>query len=375
MAVRPVHLEEDAVAIDVDELDTFSLDTGFKESTERQHLNEPKSAPAAASRSNEHSTFEFMDDRRHIESSQDRRLDPMYLMMQLFDVTSDKRPQMLTSGPTLTLALNVLDRTPEYETHKIGVLYVRSAKQKAESAVLGNVGGSLQYLRFLRGLGSFVKLEGLSGYSGGLDTAINSDGKWGLVYKDNHSQVSNSKLDVCVRGSAESLVVYKQIVFHVATMMVPDVYAGSGSSRTRSGEDSAFPGGATATALKKKRHIGNDFVHVIFKETDADYDERTLSGQFNDVHIIVQPLGDDVCRTEVRCKPGIAPFGPLFGTQMVATSAVAESVRLTCLNANLACQAFHQDLVGFHPNCEERLKQIKQLGMRASAGEDWLIES
>lgn len=93
------------------------------------------------------------------------------------------------------------------------------------------------------------------------------------------------------------------------------------------------------------------------------------------MHIIVQPLNDAVFRTEVRFKPGIPVFGPLHGTQIVPSAIVAESVRLTCLNANLACQAFHQDLVGFQLNCEERLKQIKQLGLRISAGEDWLMEA
>lgn len=113
----------------------------------------------------------------------------MYLMMQLFDLSQEKRPQLLTNGPTLSLALSVLDRTPEFETHKIGVVYVRHGNQTTERDVLGNVGGSLRYLRFLRGLGSFAKLEGMTGYSGGLDTCSNSDGKFTLVHKDHHAQV------------------------------------------------------------------------------------------------------------------------------------------------------------------------------------------
>lgn len=116
-------------------------------------------------------------------------LDPMFLMMQLFDVTVESRPQLLTNGSALSLGLSVLDRTPAYETHKIGLLYVRNPKQRAESDVLGNTGGSVRYLKFLRGLGTFTKLEGLSGYSGGLDTANNSDGKFGLIYKDDYTQV------------------------------------------------------------------------------------------------------------------------------------------------------------------------------------------
>lgn len=116
-------------------------------------------------------------------------LDPMFLMMQLFDLTVANRPQLLANGAALSLGLNVLDRTPEYETHKVGLLYVRNPKQRVEVDILGNVGGSVRYLKFLRGLGSFTKLQGFPGYTGGLDTANNSDGKFGLIYKDNYTQV------------------------------------------------------------------------------------------------------------------------------------------------------------------------------------------
>ncbi|KAG2832728.1 hypothetical protein PC118_g7962 [Phytophthora cactorum] len=272
--------------------------------------------------------------------SNEDQYDPTYLMMQLFDITLENRPNLLSDGPSLRLALSVLDRTPEYETHKIGLLYVRDEKQSSESAILGNTGGSPRYLRFLRGLGTFTKLEGLPGYSGGLDTTGNSDGQFGLIYKD-----------ACT-----------QIMFHVATMMVPD------SNRSVDSTVDNF------SSMKKKRHIGNDFVHVVFKECDEDYDLQTLSGQFNDVHIVIQPLNDREYRTEVHVKAGIPPFGPLYGKQIVSSSIISEIVRLTCLNANLACQVFHQDLVGFALNCEERLKQIKQLGLRLATADEWKLD-
>ncbi|KAG6610000.1 ATPase WRNIP1 [Phytophthora cinnamomi] len=248
-------------------------------------------------------------------SSSKDEYDPMYLMMQLFDLTVENRPHLLTDGPSLDLALSVLDRTPEYETHKIGLLYVRDEKQTSESAILGTTGG--------------------------LDTASNSDGKFGLVYKDSCAQ----------------------IMFHVATMMVPENDRPAGT-----------PAIGNFASMKKKRHIGNDFVHIVFKECDEDYDLQTLSGQFNDVHIVMQPLNDLQYRTEVHVKPGIPPFGPLYGRQIVSSSIISESVRLTCLNANLACQVFHQDLVGFALNCEERLKQIKQLGIRLATADEWKVD-
>ncbi|KAE9334230.1 hypothetical protein PF008_g14068 [Phytophthora fragariae] len=277
------------------------------------------------------------DHQTHLETEDEREATRVLLLQIACKIIQSH--QLLSDGPPLNLALTVLDRTPEYETHKIGLLYVRDEKQTSESAILGNAGGSLRYLRFLRGLGSFTKLEGLSGYTAGLDTTNNSDGKFGLIYQD-----------ACA-----------QIMFHVATMMVPETCPSDGVL-------------GTFASMKKKRHIGNDFVHIVFKECDEDYDLQTLSGQFNDVHIVIQPLNDLQYRTEVHVKPGIPPFGPLYGRQIVPSSIISESVRLTCLNANLACQVFHQDLVGFALNCEERLKQIKQLGIRLATVDEWKLD-
>lgn len=259
--------------------------------------------------------------------------------MQLFDLTAESRPLLLTDGPALSLGLSVLDRTPTCETHKVGLLYVRTPHERTEADILRASGGSLRYLQFLRGLGAFTKLDGLFAYSGGLDcTSHASDGQFGLLYKD-----------ACT-----------QIMFHVATLMGLPETDGTSTDRVR--------------AMNKKRHIGNDFVHVVYKECDAAYDVGTFSGQFNDVHIVVQPLNDREYRTQVYAKPGLQPFGPLHGTQVVSSAEVAACVRLTCVNANLACQTFHQDLVGFALNCEERLKQIKQLGLRLAHHDDWQLD-
>ncbi|GMF09072.1 unnamed protein product [Phytophthora lilii] len=267
------------------EMDAFSLDDSSRDS-----LTISQEAPKGLGfPTSETATLTAPVDVTRVHGPDEDQYDPMHLMMQLFDLTVENRPQLLNDGPSLKLALSVLDRTPEHETHKIGLLYVRNEKQSSESDILGNTGGSLRYLRFLRGLGTFTKLEGLSGYTGGLDTTNNSDGKFGL-------------------------------------------------------------------------------------ECDENYDLQTLSGQFNDVHIVVQPLNDREYRTEVHVKPGIPAFGPLYGSQIVPSSIISDSVRITCLNANLACQVFHQDLVGFALNCEERLKQIKQLGLRLATADEWKLD-
>ncbi|UIZ26096.1 hypothetical protein KXD40_001773 [Peronospora effusa] len=347
------------------EMDIFSLDDSLS-SAPRIPAKTPRTLHFAESSSSTTLDPDAVGSMCGIPTLLDEeQYDPKYLMMQLFDLTVENRPQLLSDGPALKLALSVLDRTPEFETHKIGLLYVRDEKQSSEATILGNTGGSLRYLRFLRRLGTFTKLKGLSGYTGGLDTVNNSDGKFGLIYKDS----------------------WAQITFHVATMMVP----GNNRSDVNLTPD-------IFTSMKKKRHIGNDFVHVVFKvreiaqpkvgsnrrniyamnfcydqECDEDYDVQTLSGQFNNVHIVIQPLNDNEYRTEVHVKQGIPPFGPLYGRQIVSSSIISESVRITCLNANLACQVFHQDLVGFALNSEERLKQIKQLSLRLATSDEWKL--
>ncbi|DBA00739.1 TPA: hypothetical protein N0F65_001210 [Lagenidium giganteum] len=335
---------------EADRVDRGSTNEPSVASVDEQHQGSPRDQESNQQRETDESSANDMfllysHQDASTREEQDEPFDPMYLMMQLFDLTVEQRPQLLRNDQALTLALNVLDRTPEFETLKIGLVYVRNGKQKHESDVLGNIGGSVGYLQFLRELGTITKLEGFTGYSGGLDVSNNSDGKFGLVYKDDCTQ----------------------IVFHVATMME----AADEQERRRNGVPASGCGLSSAT--KKKRHIGNDFVHVVYKECDGEYDVNTLSGQFNDVHIIVQPLKAQEYRTEVHCKAGIQPFGPLFGTQIVSSAIVAEAVRLTCVHANVACRAFHHELVGFTMNCEERLKQIKQMGIRLATAEDWTL--
>jgi hypothetical protein len=61
-----------------------------------------------------------------------------------------------------------------------------------------------------------------------------------------------------------------QVIFHVATMMPNHPH------------DTNFD--------FKKRHIGNDWVTVVFNESGADYDFGTISGQFNFITLVVTPV-------------------------------------------------------------------------------------
>ena len=73
-------------------------------------------------------------------------------------------------------------------------------------------------MKFLESLGTVVQLKQLKMYSGGLDTRNDSDGEFSVAWADD----------------------FLQVMFHVATMMTG------------------------CEPLDKKRHIGNDFVHVVY---------------------------------------------------------------------------------------------------------------
>ncbi|ETV97152.1 hypothetical protein, variant [Aphanomyces invadans] len=263
-----------------------------------------------------------------------RDANPMHVMTMLFGMDPldlhSASMHRLVEGEALTRALAVLDRSPWHETHKVGVLYVPH-NQATERDLLDVVGGSQRYLSFLRGLGDMVPLHHLVGYNGGLDvSASQSDGKFGLVYRD----------------------AITHVMFHVATFMETDE-------------------SAEARRHGKKRHIGNDYVHIEYLDYDQHHDENdvipSLSGQFSDVRIFVQPLDGDLFRTRVECKhptDNMPPFGPLHGVQIVPSYMVATAVRLTAIHANLACRVVHQDRFELVLNIEDRLKQISQIGTR-----------
>lgn len=56
-------------------------------------------------------------------------------------------------------AVKILDTIPPYETHRIGVVYVREGQTNSEVEILKNKFGSMRYVELLQNLGTLVKLE------------------------------------------------------------------------------------------------------------------------------------------------------------------------------------------------------------------------
>jgi hypothetical protein len=192
-------------------------------------------------------------------------VDPSFLFMQLTsypDVMARDVPILLAEDDATTRALGVLDRTPVVDFHKIGVVYVGKGQAK-EGEILGNTHGSSEYTKFLTGLGSLVRLKNAKIYAGGLDLEMDLDGEYAYSHQDEITQM----------------------IFHVATMMPNYPH------------DVNFDG--------KKRHIGNDWVTIVFNDSGADYDFGTISGQFNFMTLVVTPVSmASVTFTEAASRVG-----------------------------------------------------------------------
>lgn len=159
-----------------------------------------------------------------------------YLFLREWPFLSLEKPQGLQVTPALTRALNMFDLIPSEETTKFGVLYVGEG-QTSEDEILANTYGSPRYFEFLRQLGEFISLQDYEGkYTGGLDSSDSmTDGEYALMFRDELTHA----------------------IFHVASLM-PN-----------------YP--SDPKCNNKKRHIGNDYVNIIYCDKDQEFPMETLT--------------------------------------------------------------------------------------------------
>ena len=63
-------------------------------------------------------------------------------------------------------------------------------------------------------------------------------------------------------------------------------------------------------ANKKKRHIGNDFVAIVYNNSGGKYKLGTVKGQFIYACVIVVPLDHGSNKVFIECKPELdEPLG------------------------------------------------------------------
>ncbi|XP_069184781.1 tuberin [Procambarus clarkii] len=257
-------------------------------------------------------------------------ISPGFVFLQLYyEGTPEygkELPHLLpTHQPEIQRAMRVLDLMRHQETHKIGVLYV-AQNQTSEQEILRNSCGSLRYMHFLQGLGTVLELNSVSQdevFLGGLDTKGN-DGKLVCIW---HDEVM-------------------QVVFHVATMMP-----------TKESDPNCNG---------KKRHIGNNYVTIVYNESGKPYNINTIKGQFN--HTVVEIVPADYATNSVGVlgRPELMEFvGGSSDSRLVSDTNLPILVRQLALHADLASTIWESlNRPPFNPyasNWVERMRKIRKI--------------
>ena len=222
----------------------------------------------------------------------------------------------LEQGKRLERMIKDMDNIRDREVCRIGIIYVGYG-QEDQLEILGNTSGSRRYVRFLHSIGWEVDLGEHTGFNGGLNAG--TDGQSSIYYSDDKTEV----------------------MFHVLTMMPADE------------KDEKL--------VRRKRHVGNDHVHIVWSEHKRDYDSSVIKSQFNDAHIIIYPLPNGLYRINVYKKPSIPDFGPLYDGMVINDELLGVLVRLTAINANKSVRSTQQ---AYEVPFVMRKKYVKQVSDR-----------
>ncbi|ROT43717.1 hypothetical protein SODALDRAFT_375856 [Sodiomyces alkalinus F11] len=240
---------------------------------------------------------------------------PSHLMVQLMTTIPQTfealRPVPLPDDDAVQRSLRVFDRLATVDGHKVGVIYVGEG-QTEEAEILANVSGSSDYLAFLEGLGTLTELKDAKFNTQGLDKTSDVDGQYTFCWRDKVTEM----------------------VFHVTTQMP-----------TRLETD--------PQCIHKKRHIGNDFVNIIFNDSGLPFKFDTFPSDFNYVNIVITPESRasfvasreapppgkekrmPFYKVQLLSKPGFPVISPASETKMVSLKALPSSTRLLALNASV----------------------------------------
>jgi hypothetical protein len=113
-----------------------------------------------------------------------------------------------------------------------------------------------------------------------------------------------------------------------------------------------------AQQIYKKRHIGNDHIHIVWCESDREYDTATITSQFNQAHILIYPLDFGLFRVEIKWRQDLAWFGPLRWPVVVRKKALPSLVRATAI---AAMDAFYRSQSPFADQITEIVGPITEL--------------
>jgi tuberous sclerosis protein 2 len=272
----------------------------------------------------------------------DVAIDPSFFALQISAYPQGKRSfrgNLVTNQTALARFIRTFDTKPVIDTHKVGVLYVAPG-QTHEDEILANAHGSPSYTRFLSNLGRLINLHGQKDvYTGELEPG--TDGDYAYAWWDDIGQ----------------------IVYHVATLM-PTIAADAPDAGER--------------RHRKKMHIGNDFVRIVWNDAGAPYAFETLRTGVQFVNVVVEPhsagtIGafsadgheHEYFRVSVQRAPGMPVFSPMGDYKLVSARSLPALVRQISLHADWFAntyQATGRDTLkeDVATNWRERLRAIRR---------------
>ena len=213
--------------------------------------------------------------------------------------------------------LKMLDKTGEREVQKIGVIYVGNG-QVNQKEILGNEEASPMFNEFILSLGWLINVESHRGYLGGLDRSATTG--------------------ICAPYYANYQT---EVIYHVPSLMANSV--------------------SDDQQIHKKRHVGNDYVHIIWNEHFRDYRMETITSQFNFVHIVITPLESGLFAVRVHTKSDVAGLdglGPLRSHMIISQDLLGPLVRQTAILANRKVRLLQEGYLRAFPTRQKSLDEL-----------------
>ncbi|KAF2216155.1 hypothetical protein CERZMDRAFT_93454 [Cercospora zeae-maydis SCOH1-5] len=251
--------------------------------------------------------------------------------------------------PAVLRAIQTFDRVSALDSHKAGVIFV-GEDQTDEKQILLNTSGTPDYREFLEDLGSLRRLQGANFNSQGLDRAEDMDGAYTIVWNNDVTE----------------------LVYHITTFMPND----------------ADP---KLAVINKKRHIGNDFVNIVFNNSGSDFNFNTFPSAFNYVYIVISPSDrtsflqarEITCNkpkqerfynVKVLSRPGFPSLSSAVEVKVISGASLGGYVRNLALNACVFSLMWQAGDMGDYPSSwRQRLHMIKRLYAQYKGR--WAIEN
>ncbi|KAH8726029.1 tuberin [Phaeosphaeriaceae sp. PMI808] len=240
-------------------------------------------------------------------------------------------------------AITLFDKIATVDSYKVGVIYIAEGQTKERDIFMNSI-GSPAYTSFVSDLGTLCRLKDATFNTGGLDTHNNADGEFTYCWRDR-----------CM-----------ELVFHITTMMP-----------TNPDDDMTYP--------NKKKHIGNDFVNIIFNDSGLPYNFDTFPSAFNYVHIVISPesrasfvdrrLDADpngrnrYYKVQAISRADFPDISPAVETKILCGKHLAGYCRLIAINACVFSSVWYTREHGESVSSwRGRLREIKRLRDRYGGG-------